>query len=148
MNLLDRLFGKKKWICDHCGNSMKIEEDYDRYYKILKCPKCFRYAVVGKKKPHCEKCGNILNGVLRAQGHNAYLRDQRTTYYTYTYCTHCGIDWMEILGDRARKDEKGYYYEIRSYNASGHEVVKGIARIYLQETTNANEVIQSIWSDL
>ena len=58
-------------------------------------------------------------------------------YATFTYCTHCGIYGREIWGDKVRKDEKGYYYEIRTYNASGHEVVKGIGRIYLQEITDA-----------
>lgn len=110
MNLLDRLFGKKKWICGHCGNCMEIEEEvHDGKvldYKILQCPKCFRYAVVGRRKLHCERCGNTMSGVLWAQGHNAYLQDQRTTYYTITYCTHCGIDWMKILGDRLEKMKK------------------------------------------
>jgi hypothetical protein len=117
---------------------MKVEKDVDckdengktLNYKILQCPKCFRYAVVGNKKPHCAICGNFENGVYIAQF-------DRTDYATFTYCTHCGIYWRKIWGDRVRKDEKGYYYEIRSYNASGHEVIKGIGRIYLQKITDA-----------
>ena len=140
MTFFSKLFHKKRWRCQRCGDfygGMKIVKDIDSpanyaindyvdvVYQILKCPGCGKCTIVGPNPLKC--CGHDHEGVL--------VTDDGTYY---TYCKRCSkLSEYDFL----RNDEKGYYIEHYWYNCSGRFVSKGITRAKVLPTFYHNELL-------
>ncbi len=112
----------------------------DVKYKLLRCPQCGKYAVVGPHPIICH-CGAARRGVLRAGNtdyrggiHRAIVSPKRGDLYLY--CTRC----ENSIDGRIYKDDKGAYIQLLAYNASGHVKDGGKTRVTLLPTLWSWEV--------
>lgn len=157
MKLLN-IFKRKRWRCLKCQSpegghpvmeviwDVDVPHDYledrrnDVKYKLLRCPQCGKYAVVGPHPIICH-CGAERRGVLRT-GNTDYSGCRIRSYTPpksgelLLYCRQCECS----MDGPIYKDDKGAYIQLRSYNASGQEVDAGKTRVTLLPTLFYREV--------
>ncbi|MBQ3187686.1 MAG: hypothetical protein IJB62_09075 [Alistipes sp.] len=145
MGLFD-IFKKKHWRCRRCKSSdgesqiMEVVAEWDAphdysedrpddiKFKIVRCPQCGNYAVVGPHPIKCCICKDKQRGVLKygSMDYTGVLFRRGGCSGYGTYCTQCNL---VSEGTRIWKDEKGHYIQRYTYNGSGHEVEAGKQRI-------------------
>lgn len=150
-------FKKKQWRCRNCkSDDGKFQimmiitevdipahteyrddqfEDYSKTkYKIVRCPQCGKYAVVGPFPPLCSRCHNECRNVYRTGAVD------RTGARMWAYCTLPSGLYFPYCCNDFHKDDIGYYEELTTYNASGHEVFAGKQRVTLLPTLSPWEI--------